>query len=111
MRAELLLLFLLAGAGNYLMRFLPLLWALRRRDAEPGDEVNGRLGGLLSFVGPSVVAALLVTSVLSEAGYGSGLIRTGIALLPTVIVAVRSGNLGLTVLVGVTAYWLVSLVV
>ena len=112
MRPELLLLFLLAGAGNYLMRFLPLLWALRRRDAEPGDEVNGRLGGLLSFVGPSVVAALLVTSVLSEAGDGAvGLIRTGIALLPTVIVAVRSGNLGLTVLVGVTAYWLVSLVV
>jgi branched-subunit amino acid transport protein len=39
------------------------------------------------------------------------LVRVGIALLPTLVVAVRSGNLGLTVLVGVTAYWLISLVV
>lgn len=111
MRPEFMLLFLLVGAGNYLMRFLPLLWMLRRRDAESGDEGIGKSGGLLSFVGPSVVVALLVTSILSEAGNGTGFVRTGIALLPTVIVAVRSGNLGLTVLVGVAAYWTVSLVV
>ena len=111
MRPEFLLLFLLVGTGNYLMRFLPLLWTLRRRDAESVDEVNGEPGGLLSLVGPSVVAALLVTSVLSGAGNGAGLVRTGITLLLTVIVAVRSGNLGLTVLVGVAAYWMVSLVV
>jgi branched-subunit amino acid transport protein len=105
------LLFLLVGAGNYLMRFLPLLWTLRRRDAGSGDEVTGKLGGLLSLVGPSVVAALLVTSVFAEAGNAAGLVRTGIALSPTVIVAVRFGNLGLTVLVGVVAYWLASLMV
>ncbi len=111
MRPEFLVLFLLVGAGNYLMRFLPLLWALRRRDAESGDGMAGKPGGLLSFVGPSVVAALLVTSVFAEAGNATGLVRTGIALLPTAIVAVRFGNLGLTVLVGVAAYWLVSLIV
>jgi branched-subunit amino acid transport protein len=38
-------------------------------------------------------------------------LRTGLALLPTLLVAVRSGNLGLTVLVGILAYWLVSLTV
>ncbi|MDX6381019.1 MAG: hypothetical protein QOI57_2043 [Rubrobacteraceae bacterium] len=69
------------------------------------------MGGLLPFVGPSVVVALLVTSVLPEASSGTELIRTGVAFLPTLAVAVRSGNLGLTVLVGVSAYWLVSLVV
>ena len=111
MRPESLLLFLLVGAGINLMRFLPLLWMLRRRDAGLGDEGAGRSGGLLSFVGPSVVAALLVTSILSETGNWAGFVRTGIALLPTVIVAVRSGNLGLTVLVGVAAYWTASLVV
>ena len=111
MRPEFLLLFLIVGAGNYLMRFLPLLWALRRRDAGSGDEGTGKPGGLLSFVGPSVVAALLATSILSEAGNGAGLVRTSVALLLTVIVAMRSGNLGLTVLVGVAAYWTVSLVV
>jgi branched-subunit amino acid transport protein len=63
-------------------------------------------------VGPSVVVALLVTSILPEtfeAGYGAESARTGLALLPTLVIAVRSGNLGLTVLVGVAAYWLVSL--
>jgi branched-subunit amino acid transport protein len=113
-RVEFLLLFLVAGAGNYLMRFLPLLWALRR-GATGGEESrtagSSTLGGLLPFVGPSVVVALLVTSVLAEASSGAELIRTGVALLPTLAAAVQTRNLGLTVLVGVLAYWLVSMVV
>ncbi len=111
MRTEFLLLFLVVGVGNYLMRFLPLLWALRREDAKSRDAASGRPGGLLPFVGPSVVVALLVTSVLPEARDGAELIRTGVALLPTLVVAARSGNLGLTVLVGVSTYWLISLAV
>lgn len=65
---------------------------------------------LLPFVGPSVVVALLVTSVLAEASSGAGLVRAGVALLPTLVTALRTRNLGLTVLVGALAYWLVSLV-
>jgi 4-azaleucine resistance transporter AzlC len=110
-RTEFLLLFLVVGAGNYLMRFLPLLWALRREEAQPRGAASGRLGGLLPFVGPSVVVALLVTSVLSEARDEVAMLRIAAALLPTLVVAVRFGNLGLTVLVGVSAYWLVSLVI
>ncbi|MDQ3737467.1 MAG: AzlD domain-containing protein [Actinomycetota bacterium] len=111
MRTELLLLFLVVGAGNYLMRFLPLLWALRSGSTGEGSETAGdrRLNRLLPFVGPSVVAALLVTSILPETRDGTELLRPGLALLPTLFIAVRSGNLGLTVLVGVLAYWLVSL--
>jgi branched-subunit amino acid transport protein len=111
MRTEILLLFLSVGAGNYLMRYLPLLLALRRETTGEGSETsgNGLLDTLLPFVGPSVVAALLVASILPEAWHGTGLLRTGLALLPTFFIAVRSGNLGLTVLVGVLAYWLVSL--
>ena len=112
MRVELLLLFMVVGVGNYLMRFLPLLWALRWGEAETRGAAGGRrLDGLLPFVGPSVVVALLLTSLLPEALDGAGLVRAGIALLPTLVVAVRYDNLGLTVLVGVTAYWLISLVV
>ena len=109
MRAEFLLLFLVVGAGNYLMRFVPLLWALRQ--AEPSDTVSWWIVRLLPFVGPSVVVALLVTSILSEPHSGTELIRVGAVLLPTLVAAVRTGNLGLTVLVGVSAYWLVSLLV
>ncbi len=111
MRVELLALFLLVGAGIYLMRLLPLLFALRR-GAEA--ETRGASGGVLPLVGPSVVAALLVTAVLPEdsgTGYGAELVRNLIALIPTLVVAVRSGNLGLTVLVGILAYGLVSLAV
>ncbi len=113
MQTELLLLFLVVGVGNYLMRFLPLLWGLRRGTTGEGSETsgNGLLDGLLPFVGPSVVAALLVTSVLPEARDETELLRTGLALLPTLLIAERSGNLGLTVLVGVLTYWLVSLLV
>lgn len=113
-RIELLLLFLVVGAGNYLMRFLPLLWALRRGTTTgEGSETarSGLLDGLLPFVGPSVVVALLVVSVLPEARDGAETLRIGLALLPTLVVAVRSGNLGLTVLVGVSVYWLVSLMI
>ncbi|MDP8925506.1 MAG: AzlD domain-containing protein [Actinomycetota bacterium] len=114
MRVEVLLLFLVVGAGNYLMRFLPLFWALRRGEARSDDAPDRGLSGLLAFVGPSVIVALLVTSILPEtfeSGYGAESARTGLALLPTLVIAVRSGNLGLTVLVGVAAYWLVSLLV
>jgi branched-subunit amino acid transport protein len=113
MQAELLLLFLVVGVGNYLMRFLPLFWALRRGTTGEGSETSrsGLLDGLLPFVGPSVVVALLVASLLPEARDGTEVLRTGLALLPTLLVAVRSGNLALTVLVGVLAYWLVSLAV
>ncbi len=94
------------------MRLLPLLlWSLRREAgaAAPGTEP----GGLLPLVGPSVVAALLVASVLPEAsgpGYGAELARNAVALVPTFVVAYRFGNLGLTVLAGVLAYGLVSMV-
>jgi branched-subunit amino acid transport protein len=111
MRVELLLLFMVVGVGNYLMRFLPLLWALRWGEAETRGAAGGGLNALLPFVGPCVVVALLVTSLLSEALDGAGLVRAGIALVPTLVLAVRYDNLGLTVLVGVTAYWLISLVV
>ena len=109
MRVELLALFVVVGVGIFLMRLLPLLWALRR-GSEAGDAGAGGPGGLLTLVGPSVVAALLVTSVLPEAsGSGAELARSAVALALTLLVAVRSGNLGLTVLVGVLAYALVSL--
>ena len=107
----LLLLLLVVGAGNYLMRFLPLLVALRRGRTAQGEPATG---GLLPLVGPAVVVALLVASLLPEGSAASGgtqLVRNALALVPTLLVALRFGNLGLTVLTGVLAYALVALVV
>ena len=106
----LLLLFLVVGVGNYLMRFLPLLFALRRRERTGGETAPG---GLLPLVAPAVVVALLVTSLLpggSATGYATELIRSVAALIPTLLVALRFDNLGLTVLTGIFAYAIVSLV-
>lgn len=105
----LLLLFLVVGVGNYLMRFLPLLAALRRRERTGQEAVTG---GLLPLVGPAVVVALLVTSVLPATDYyGAQLVRNAVALVPTLLVALKFGNLGLTVLTGIFVYALVALVV
>jgi len=41
-RVEVLLLFLVVGAGNYLMRSLPLFWALRRGEARSGRRSGQR---------------------------------------------------------------------
>jgi branched-subunit amino acid transport protein len=116
-RPELLALFLVVGLGNYLMRSVPFLLALRR-----GEELGERPGGAgakrhadpLALVGPCVVVALLVTAVLpaaGEPGFGPQLGRNLGALLPAALVAVRTRSLGLTVLVGVLAYWVLALVV
>lgn len=109
MRAEYVALFLVVGAGVYLTRFLPLLVVMRREEAN-GDGVTSTAepSGWLRFVGPSIIAALLVTSVLPEPGAWMELSRATLALAPTVFVAVRFRNLGLTVLIGVCCYWLIS---
>jgi branched-subunit amino acid transport protein len=116
-RPEFLVLFLLVGLGTYLTRLLPLLVALRREtsEAEGGSEepTGGWFTGALRYVGPSIIVGLLVTSVLPQPGeaFGPGLLKTGVALVPTVFVALRFRDLGLTVLVGVLFYWLVSVAV
>lgn len=111
MRTEYVMLFLVVGAGVYLTRLAPMLVAMRREEAS-GDEVESAAepGGWLRFVGPSIIAALLVTSVLPqpEEEMWTELSRAALALVPTIFVAVRFRNLGLTVLAGVCCYWAIS---
>lgn len=119
MSLGLLALFVVVGLGNYLMRCLPLLISLRHREERPPDAADGaeapddRLAsdGPFSLVGPCVVVALLVTSLLpqgDEPPFGARMALDLVALVPTVLVAWRTRNLGLTVLVGVLAYWSIS---
>ncbi|WP_165874253.1 AzlD domain-containing protein [Rubrobacter taiwanensis] len=111
MNAELWLLFLVVGAGTYLARLLPLSAALRRRDPEGSDTPSG-LDRTLGLVGPAVIAALLVISVVPDPetpNLWRELLRGLVALVPTCLAAVRWQNLGITVLVGVAAYGLAAI--
>jgi len=113
-RPELLALFLIVGLGNYLMRYVPLLLALRRGDGTEIAPEARRRPDPLALVGPCVVVALLVTTVLpaaGEPGFAGGLARNLAALLPTALVAARTRNLGFTVLTGVLVYWATTLAV
>lgn len=105
---------LLVGVGTYLMRLLPLVAvrrAQRRADAPVGSPA-ARWGGWLELVGPAVIAALLATSVVpepSDPAFWSKLGPGVAALGLTGLVANRWRNLGLTVVAGVAAYGLFSL--
>jgi branched-subunit amino acid transport protein len=111
-RPELLALLLAAGLGTYLSRWIPLWLTLRRggREETPGDD--GAMPAPLALLGPSVIAALLVTSLLpgpvDPAGARS-LLPGLLALLPTWYAAAHFRSLGLAVLVGVASYGLLSL--
>lgn len=113
MRPEYVLLFLTVGLGVYLTRYLPFLfYLLQRLDGEEQSVSEERLGWL-EYVGPCVLAGLLVVSLLPEPGSGQAraeLLASALTLVPTILVAVRYQNLGLTVLTGVISYWLIWLV-
>jgi branched-subunit amino acid transport protein len=107
------LLFIVVGAGTYLTRLVPLLIALRYGDSvESGDDEEKAPDGarrVLVLVGPAIIAALLMVSVVpapEAEDFRRELLRGLLALGPTLLVAARWQNLGLTVLVGVCTYWL-----
>ena len=112
MRVELLLLFLVVEVGIYLMRLLPLLpWSLRREaGASSGRRRAGRSAAPRGAVRRRGAAGGVGPPEGSGPGNGAELARNAGALVPTFVVAHRFGNLGLTVLVGVLAHGLVSLV-
>lgn len=117
MSLEIAVLCAVVGAGTYLTRFLPFLAALRyrRREEESssgfGSTESGGFGAL-ALIGPSIIAALLITSVLpalSNDDFAGELARSLLALVPTLLVALRRRSLGLTVVTGVASYWLATI--
>lgn len=116
-RPEILVLCVVIGLVTYLIRFVPFLIAQRLGNREDGSSrdssVPDRPGfRMLELIGPSIVAALLITSILpqpDEAEFGLQLVHSLLALIPTLIAAMRWKSLGLTVLVGIGSYWLVTI--
>ena len=116
-RPEILVLCLTVGLATYLIRFVPFLIARRlgsREDDVPQGPSDSRGLRVLELIGPSIVAALLVTSILPQPGnaeLGLQLVRSILALAPTLVAAVLWKNLGLTVLVGMGSYWLITILI
>lgn len=104
------------GSATYLIRFVPFLLAQRfgnRQDSAEQGISGGKRLRVLELIGPSIVAALLITAILpqpGEANFDLQLIRSLLALAPVLVSAVIWKNLGLSVIVGVSSYWLISLV-
>ena len=116
-RLEILVLCGVIGLATYLIRFVPFLIARRLGDRgndapQSSPASDSRSLRMLELIGPSIVAALLVTSILPQPGeteFGLQLVRSLLALTPALISAILWKNLGLTVLVGIGSYWLISL--
>lgn len=102
----------LCGAGTFLLRWLPLWRARRRRGAHDGAEgVQGWLAG----VGPAAIAALLVAAVWSVLGaeVRSPRVLTAVVAFGCVVGVrwIRGGGVAVPTLVGavvygVLCYWL-----
>ncbi|BAS28155.1 AzlD domain-containing protein [Limnochorda pilosa] len=92
---------LLLGLATYSARSLPLFLGLR-----PSE----RIARYLRYVAPSVVAALLVPSLLLFDGAWIPPMKNPalLAALPTAWVAYRSRSLGWTTVAGVAAFALLS---
>lgn len=115
--AGLVALILVVGIGTYLMRATPLLAALLRYSEpereEEADTSSSGLTEVLRLVGPAVIAALLVTSLIpdpSAPGFFPDLALNAVALVPASLAAIRWKNPGLTVLIGIASYVLVATV-
>lgn len=101
MPADMLMAVLLAGAGTYLIRYLPM------RGHRPSDRPAGIAARFLAAVGPASVAALLALSLLPlggpAVGWGPRLaVAAGLAAVWALHRA--TGNIALATLGGAAAY-------
>lgn len=118
-RPEILVLCLGVGLTTYLIRFVPFLIARRLGDRKGGvskdyDTPRGRGLRVLELIGPCIVAALLITSILpgpDEAEFGLQLVRSTLALAPVLISALIWRNLGVSVVIGISSYWLADILI
>jgi branched-subunit amino acid transport protein len=103
METAYLFLLLLMGAVTYVPRWLPLVLLSRRK-------VPGWLDRWLDMIGPAILSALLLPSLLTSGEprhidfWNPGLF----AVLPTFVFAWRTKSMGGSVVVGMLSYWLVG---
>lgn len=108
MNSKLCLLVSAVGLCTYLMRLVPLALTARRISGK--DGLPPRLRGFLAAVGPSFVAVFLVYSILPASGPIDPR-QVGLklaALLPVLLVYLKTQNLGTAVLSGLAGFGAIS---
>lgn len=95
--------FIVIGAVTYFTRALPLLLARR------GDGAEAPPPAWLDALGPCLLTAIAAAMLLPEARSAllDGSLRAfALGAAAAAVVMMWRGNLGLTTLAGITAYWL-----
>ncbi|MCT8468769.1 AzlD domain-containing protein [Chromohalobacter canadensis] len=90
-----------AGAGTFLIRYLPLLYGTRLARGE------GRLSRFLGALGLAAIAALIVLSMSDlwwQAPHWRGGVRLGLGVMAVLLVQRLTPNVGLATLVGAGVY-------
>ena len=91
----------LVALGTYLARFLPLRFKFKIKNL---DEY-------LSYSSAALISALFVTSLISIPVDFEKLFVSVIAVIAVFVSYVRWRNLGLSVLVGVIAHFIISMII
>lgn len=93
---------ILAGVGTYLLRICMLA-------AHDSFGTPGWLERRLHLVGPSVLSAILVSSMVSGHGHRTVPDRVTVTAVATAFVAARrTGNIGWALIVGFSSAWTVT---
>lgn len=97
------LLMLVIGAGTFLIRF-SFIWLFGRGEISPGVQ------GILRFIPPSVLSAMILPSFVfpHHSGFAIGNPRMWAGALAA-IVAWRTKSMILTILTGMSALWMMTL--
>ncbi|GAB3269634.1 AzlD domain-containing protein [Parahaliea aestuarii] len=93
-----LLAIVLSGMGTYFSRAVFIIALANRR-------IPSHLRLAMEYVGPSVMAALVVTMLISPAGDLMLGVAEGLALLTAGLVAWRSRNHLLTIVLAMAVFW------
>lgn len=99
---------MVAAAGTFLVRVLPLLWMQRHLARRNDNNAVEAMPVWLSVLGPSMIAAMLGMSLVPAAATYTAWLATACGVVLTFLVWYWTRSLGWPVFAGVTVYGVVT---